>query len=173
MNSINLNQNIDVESLITHLQREANEGDREAIKTGKARIHSHAERIEDKRQEQLDNIRERLKGASPNGCLKFFSSIFKVFDLLLKPISAVTGGQLKLELSQAFEMLKKAQVTGKLFGLKIDGEEISGALQDLKQLLQEDMRRMDDQQDASHKQNQQVVKILENMQQSFESTVQS
>lgn len=173
MNSINLNQNVDVESLITHLQREANEGDREALKTGKARIHSHAERIEDKRQEQLDNIKERLEGASPQGCLKFLSSIFKVFDLLFKPLSAVTGGKLKLELSRAFEMLEKARVTGKLFGLKIDGEEISGALQDLKNLLQEDMQKMDNQQDLSHQQNQQVVRILENLQQSFESTLQS
>jgi hypothetical protein len=172
MNAVHLNQNLDIESLVTQLQREAGIGDEEALKTNRARIHSHAERIQDKRQEQLDNIKQRLEGAHPNPCLKFFATVFKVFDLLLKPLSAITGGQLKLELGKALEMLKQAQISGRLLGIDINGEQIKGALQELKNLLQQDMERIDAQQDLSETQNQQILKILEALEQGLEGTTQ-
>ena len=170
MNAVHLNQNLDIESLVMQLQREAGQGDEENLKTHRARIHSHADRIQDKRQEQLDNIKQRLEGAHPNPCLKFFASVFKVFDLLFKPLSAITGGQLKLELGKALEMLKQAQVSGRLLGIEINGEQIKGAIQELKNLLQQDMQRMSNQQDQSETQNQQIIKILEALEQGLEST---
>jgi hypothetical protein len=170
MDAIGLNQNMDIEFLLTQLQREASRGDEEGIKIEGVRIHAHAERIQDKRQEQLENIKRRLKGAHPNACLKFFATVFKVFDLLLKPLSAITGGQLKLELGKALEMLKQAQLNGRLMGIDIDGEQIKGAIQELKNLLQQDMERISNQQDRSETQNQQILKILDALEQGFEST---
>lgn len=169
MNTVNLNQNLDMDSLLTQLQREAAQGDEESHKVQRARIQTHGERIQDKRQEQLDNIKQRLEGAHPNACLKFFASVFKVFDLLLKPLSVVTGGQLKLELGKALENLKRAQLEGRLLGIDINGEQIKGALQELKNLLQQDMQRMNEKQDLSEEQNQQILKILEALEQGFES----
>jgi hypothetical protein len=172
MDAVGLNQNLDIDSLLTQLQREAGQGDEEALKTNRARIHTHAERIQDKRQEQLDNLKQRLEGAHPNACLKFFATVFKVFDLLLKPLSVITGGQLKLELGKTLEMLKQAQVTGRLLGIEINGEQIKGALEELKNLLEQDMQRMSEQQTLSDKQNQQILKILEALEQGLESTAE-
>ena len=170
MDALGLNQNFDMESLITQLQRETGRNESESLKIEAARIYNHAEKIQDKRQEQLDNIEQRLKGAHPNGCLKFFATVFKVFDLLFKPLSTLTGGQLKLELGKALEMLKQAQVSGRLLGMEINGEQISGALQQLKNLLQQDMERISDRQFHDEKQNQQILKILDTLEQGFAST---
>jgi hypothetical protein len=172
MNTVALNQNLDIDSLLTQLQKEVGKGDEEAIKTNRARMHAHAERIKDKRQEQLENIKQRLEGAHPNGCLKFFATLFKVFDLLLKPLTAMTGGQLKLELGKALEMLKQAQTGGRLLGMEINGEQIKGALQELKNLLQQDMQRISDRQQLNEAQNQQIFKILTTLEQGLESATQ-
>lgn len=171
MNAINPNQNLDTDALVTQLQREAYLGDLESLQSSAAKIHHHAGRIADKRKEKLENIKQRIQGAHANPCLKFFATVFKVFDLLLKPLSAITGPALNLELGKALEMLERAQINGRLLGTVIDGEKIQGALSELKNLLQQDMQRMGDQQDLTEKQQQQLFKVFEALEQGFEATV--
>ena len=170
MNLASLSQNTDMDSLLTHLQREAAQGDQEGIQASMTGIRSHAEKIRDKRQEQLDNINQQLKKAGGNGCITVLKSVFKVFDLLLKPLSALTGGQLKLELGKALEFLQKAKDSGRLAGLQIDEKEMSQAIAGIKRLLQDDMSQMKNLQQEQHEQNQKVLQILNSLQDSFRNT---
>lgn len=173
MNQIAPAQSLDIDSLINNLQVDANKSEIETNKASSAKIRTQAEKIKEKRQEQLDNIKERMKGASGGGCLKFLKTIFKVFDLLLKPLSAITAGQLKLELGKVFERLEKAKANGKLLGLQINGEEIQGALQDLKKIFEQDTQRYQNQEELSHQQNQRIITIIEEVHDSFNKSVNS
>ncbi len=172
MNVLNLNQNIDADALLTHLMAEAAQGDREGIKASSSRIRSHSEKIQDKRQEQLDNINEQLKKAGGNGCISILKSVFKVFDLLLKPLSKMTGGVLKLELGNSLEMLQQAKTSGRLTGLQINEKELQNAIASIKKLLQDDMEQLKTYQSDQHEENQKIIEILDTVQDSFKTITQ-
>ncbi len=173
MNTIASLNALDMEGLINTLSSEASASAQEDRKVTGSRVHAQSERIQEKRQERLDNLQEQLKGASKGGCLKFLVAIFKVFDILTKPLSAITGGQLKLELGKVFEQLQKSKATQRLVGLQVNGEEIQKALAGLKKFLQEDIHRMKDNEAFKTQETRQILKIIDEIQDSFRTTLRS
>lgn len=99
-------------------------------------------------------------------------NIAKVFDILLKPLSAITAGQLKLELGKALESLQKAKEQKQLMGLKIAGKEMGLALDQLKKFLQEDLDSSQQREKIQQNQEEQILKIVEELHQGFLSTQQ-
>lgn len=171
MNTLSLNRNLDMDEMILLMQRESSEGDQEIIRSSTNSIRNHSQNIQEKRKEQLENIKEQLQGpGAANGCVSILKSIFKVFDLLLKPISMVTGGQLKMELGKALERLQKAQAMGKLTHLQINQKEMGHAISSIKKLLQEDMSQIKEYQEKEQQQSLKIMEILDSLQQSFESS---
>lgn len=171
MNSVSLNQNLDMDEMLLLLQRESSDSDQEAIRSSANSIRNRSQKIQEKRKEQLENIKEQLKGpGGANGCVSILKSIFKVFDLLLKPLSMITGGQLKMELGKALEMLQKAQAMGKLTNLQINHKEMGHAISSIKKLLQEDMSQMKEYQEHEQQQSLKIMEILDSLQQTFESS---
>lgn len=173
MQSVGIGNNFDIETFLNNASAQASRSDLEGKKVTTARIKTHTEKIADKRQERIDNLKDQMKGASGGGCLKFLKSIFKVFDLLLKPLSLLTGNQLKLELGKALEMLQKAKIQGKLAGLKIDGKEIQQVLQGIKKVLQDDIQRVEKQEELGQKQTQKILKMIEEIHEGFDSTLKT
>ena len=168
MNTIGNGTHLDIEGLMNAISADAGVSAREDQKVTGSRLKVQTERIQEKRRERLDNLREQMEGAAKSGgCLKFFKAIFKVFDILTKPLSAITGGQLKLELGKIFEQLQKAKETGRLEGLKIDGQELQAALQGLKKFLQEDTQRVKETEEIHSKTDVQILNMLDEIHDSF------
>lgn len=172
MQIMNAAPTLDLDHLIQHLSEQISQGEREDKRVQGARIRSHHEKICDKRQERLDNLKEQMRSASKGGCISLLRNIAKVFDILLKPLSAITAGQLKLELGKALESLQKAKDQKQLMGLKIAGKEMGFALDQLKKFLQEDLDSSQQREKIQQNQEEQIFKIVEELHQGFLSTQQ-
>jgi hypothetical protein len=170
--SAGLSNNFDLEAFINNASADFSKSDSEGKKILSARIRTHTEKIEDKRQERIDNLKEQMRAASAGACIQILRSIVKVFDIVLKPLSALTGGQLDLELGKALEVLQKAKAANKLFGLQIDGKQIQHILQNFKKLLQEDNSKLEEQNALTQKQNQRILEIIDEIHDGFNSSVQ-
>lgn len=170
MNAIGTGNQMDLEGLMNQIGADAGRSAREDQKVSGSRIKAQTEKIQEKRRDRLDNLREQMEGAAKgNACLKVFKSFFKVFDILTKPLTAITGGQLKLELGKIFETLQQAKETGRLEGLKIDGKELQQGLMGLKKLLSEDSQRVKDGEDLQSQGTQQIQNILDDIHDSFQA----
>jgi len=170
MNDINLSNNFDINSFLDNVMADAKQGASEDNKVTSARIKVHSDKIQDKRKEQIENLMEQMKDASSGGCLKFLKSVFKIFDILLKPLSAITAGKLKLEIGAALEKLQDAKKLQHKIGLQIDESKISKALGNLKRMLQEDFQNMEVETQIDHKETQKIIQMIEEVQEGFRST---
>lgn len=173
MVSINGSQGFDIESLINNVTADLSKGSIEDKKVTEARIKSHTEKIHDKRQERIDNLKEQMKGPpGGGGCFKFLQAVFKVFDFLMKPISALTLGKFRVELSKTLDMLKDAKYQKRLLALQANGQDILKVIQGLKKLLQDDFDSMKIQDDQGAKESQRIMQILDEIQDTFKATSQ-
>lgn len=163
---------MNLDQVIHHLSEQISQSESEDNRVQTARIRSHKERIQDKRQERLDNLKEQMRPAAKGGCIGFLRSIVKVFDILLKPLSAITAGQLKIELGKALEMLQKSKEQKHLFGLRIQGAEITLALNNLKKFLQDDLDSVKANEKITQAQEDQLLKIIDEIHQGLVSTQQ-
>lgn len=173
MNGINGSHGLDLEALINNVSKDYAQSDIDDKKVTKARVQSYSGKIADKRQERLDNLKERLKGpGGGGGCFKFLKAVFKVFDFLLKPLSAITLGKFRVELSKTLDMLKNAKHQKRLLALQANGQGILKSIQGLKKLLQDDFDRIKTQDDQSAKESQKIMQILDEIQDTFKTTSQ-
>lgn len=164
-------QGFNVESFINNVSADMAASDIEEKKATKARIKTHTEKISDKREERIKNLQDQIKGVSSGGgCFKFLSVVFKILDFLVKPLSALTLNQLKLDLSKTLDMLKDAKNQKALLGLKINGQDILKSLQGLKKLLQDDMQKFQTQEQQGAKDTDRILKILDEIQETFGAT---
>ena len=162
-------KSLDLESFVNGIAADSGQGALESNRAASIRVKSRSEKIQEKREEKIQNLLGQMKGASGGGCLKIFCGLIKVFDLLLKPLSLVTGGQLKLELGKALDALQEAKKQKTLFGLRIDGDQISKALEGLKKLLQDDFQRMESGEAAKAKDQERIMEILEELQRGLQT----
>jgi hypothetical protein len=162
---------LNIESLLNTISSEFSTGDSEDKKITAARIRVNTKNVQTKRQERIDNLIKQMKGVGgASGCMKIAKVVFKAIDLLIKPLSALSLGALKMDLSKSLEMLEEAKKQGRLLGLKINGQEISKALQSFKTFLQSDMQTLKQQDEQSAKDAERIVQILDEIEQTFKTT---
>lgn len=158
----------DIEALINKVSADFAQGDKEDKKVTKAQISSNTEKIRDKREERIENLKEQIKGVSGGGgCFKFLKAVFKIIDFLAKPLSLLTFNQLKTNLSKTLDMLQDSKNQKKLMGLKINGQDILKVLQSLKTTLSDDMETLKQQDQLSAKESQRILQIINDIEKSF------
>ena len=163
-------QNINFESVVNEMATHLTQGDLENKKISKAEVVIHKEHLKDKREERIQNLTDQLKGASQGGgCFKVLKVVFKVVDLLMKPLSAITMNQLKTNLSQTLDALKEAKNQKRILGLNIKEQDILKALEGLKKLLNEDTDRLKTQENQSDQDVQTILRILDDIQSTFQT----
>lgn len=169
---VNATAGLDVDALINQVSQDYSKGDIEDKKVTKARIHVQTDKIHDKRQERIENLKDQIKGVSggAGGCMKVLKVVFKIIDFLSKPLSLLTMNQLKVDLSKTLDQLKDAKNQQKLMGLKIDGQEILKSLQGFKTLLSNDMEQLKTEDDRSAKESQRILNILDDIENTFQAT---
>lgn len=172
MNEINAANGMDMNAFLDEVMAEAKRETSEEQRISSARIQVHSEKIQDKRREQLENLLEQTKEAAPGGCFRFFRSTFKIFDLLLKPLSVLTAGKLKLELGSALEKLQEAKELQHQTGLQMNEGKISKILTDLKRLLQDDFQKMEARNQTDHRETQKIMKMIEEIHDGFRNVSQ-
>lgn len=162
---------MDNEAVINQMSVDLGQGNIEDKKVAEARIHTHSQRIHDKRQERIENLKEQMRGVSGGGaCFKFLRSTFKVFDIFLKPITALSFGKLNLELGRAMDVLKQAKDNKALLGLKIKGQQAQAIIQNLKKMFEDDLQSLDLTNEQSTQEADRILRIMENLEDSFVST---
>ncbi len=168
MDPINATSSLNMEGLLNSVTSELGKGDIHDKEIGKARIISHSHRIKNKRTEYIDNLKKQMQGAvSGGGCFKFLRVVTKVFDFLLKPLSALTMGQFKVELTKTLDMLKDAKNKKALMGLNINTQQIMQAIDGLKKMFAEDSTHLDSLNEHSAKENSRIMEILDEIEKSF------
>lgn len=154
---------------IEHLLRETGtsliKGHQEDQKINRARIAVHAERIRDKREERIEHLKKGLRAAtSGHACIKIFRPVFEVFDLLLKPLTAISAGQLRFDLSSMLDKLQQGLNQQKKLGYQIKNKQLMLVMNDLKGLLSEDFNQLDQSQQQQLSDVQRIRKILDQIQ---------
>ncbi|MBX7148179.1 hypothetical protein K1X76_03775 [bacterium] len=167
MTSINPTGNLDMESMLNNLAADFGKGDIEDKKASKAQISSQAHKIRDKRADYIDNLKRQMHHAVGGGCFKFLRVVTKVFDFLLKPLSAVTMGQFKIELTKTLDMLKDAKNQQALLGLKVKSQEILKVIDSLKKMMSDDTSHLQQLDEHTNKESQRIMEILNEIEQSF------
>lgn len=159
---------MDNEAVINQMSADLGRGNIEDKKVAEARIQAHTQRIHDKRQEHIENLKKQMRGVSGGGvCFKFLRSTFKVFDIFFKPITALSFGKLNLELGRAMDVLKQAKDNKALLGLKIKGQQAQAIIQDLKKMFADDLQSLDLTNEQSTQEADRILRIMESLHDSF------
>ena len=134
-----------------------------------SKIKIDSKKVREKRQEKIDNLTEQMKQVThkSGGCLKIVKVVFKIVDFIMKPLSLMSMGKVNVELSKTLEMLEEAKKQGKILGLKIDGEAIFKALDEVKKFLQQDYENLKTTQVQEGKEMQRMMRILDEIHETY------
>ncbi len=169
MEITSLPNSLDIEAFLNKNAAELTKSSGEDKKITQARIQSRSSSIQDKRQERIEQLQEQIKGAHPRACPQFLVNLTKIFDTLLKPLSALTLGKLNLELSKSLEMLLDAKGEVRFQGLQIQGKEMQNVIEELKKFLQGDIEHLESTESFQNNSEQNILDILDQIHQSFEN----
>ncbi len=161
---------LDMEAFLNKSAAQLTKSSSEDKKITQARIKSHSSNIQDKRQERIEQLQEQIKGSHPRACPQFLVSLTKIFDTLLKPISALTLGKLNLELSKSLEMLLDAKGEIHFQALQIEGKEMQNAIEELKKFLQEDLNHLESTENSQNNNARSILETLDQIHQGFETS---
>lgn len=172
MPEINSSQGFDIEAMINNVASDMAEGDIHDKKATMASIRSNTDKIRDQRLERIENLQKQLKGVASGGgaCFKGIKVVLKVIDILAKPLSLLTLGNLQTSLSKTLDMLQQAKAQGKLMGMKIDGQQIMKTLESLKTNLSEDTEQLKQQNQHSQQETEKIMSIIDEISNTFKST---
>lgn len=163
----------DIESMINSISRANNTSINEDIRVGRTRLQANSEKVRDKREANIENLKERMKDVQVNPCLKFFASLFKVLDTILNPISHFTDFEIGFELGKILKKLKKGIENQKITGLKIEGKEIKLAIDQVKKIISEDLDNLNEANKSNERDNKKIFKMLDDFENSLETISQS
>lgn len=163
---------LNIESLVNHVSADFAKNDLEGKKVAMASVRVHTQKITSKRQERIKNLIDQMRGVvhQSGGCFKFLRVVFKIIDFLAKPLSLLTMNKLKMDLGKTLDMLKDSKNQQALLNVKIKGDRILKALTNLKKLLGDDMEQMKTQDEQSAKESQRVMRILNDIEETFKQT---
>lgn len=161
---------MDIESFINSVTANFAQGSLEDKKAIENKVKVDTKKVKEKRQEKIDNLLDQMKKVShkSEGCFKVIKVVFKMIDFIMKPLSLMSMGKVNVELSKTLDMLQEAKKQGKILGLKIDGESIMKALDDLKKFLQQDYDNLKTTQVREGKEMQKMMRILDEIHETYQ-----
>ena len=169
---MSVQQNLNVEGLVNQVMGEQLKDTAADTTVDKASIKNRTKDLKEQRQDRIKNLMDQMKGVSSGKCVGVLKTVAKIGDFLMSPLSLLSLGKLKGSLSKAVENLDAAQKQGKLTGLKIDGQQISKVIENLKKFVQDDTQSLQQGNEQAAKESEQVLKILSSIEQSFAATNQ-
>jgi len=164
-----LNSN-NIDTTLNNMIDSAVFGNNEDNKIIRSNIKANKEKVHDQRQDKIQNLKDQLKGVSQGKCFKFIRTVFKVVDLLAKPLSALSGNQLKLNLGKTMDMLADAKKQNRLMGLQIDYQQIKQVIEGIKKIITQDQSQINQNQDFSQKETERVLQILDEIDSAMQTT---
>lgn len=168
MNPINATGSLD--SIINSITYDVSTSASEDNKISRSNLKADKEKMHDERQKKIANLADQMKGVSQGKCFKFIKVVFKIVDLLAKPLSAITGNQLKLNLTKTLQILQEAKKNGKLMGLQINAEQISKVIENVKKHLSTDMSQLKETEIHSNNESKRIMQILDEIDKTFKAT---
>ncbi len=159
-----------VETILNDIMGEVTLQSGEEKKITSSQIKMRKQKLSDQREARIENLKEQAKEISTGKCFKFIKVIFKSVDLLAKPLSLITGNKLKLNFAKLLDNLAEAKKQGHLLGLKIDGEQITKFIDDIKKHLGMDLDSVKDLEAHDEKETQRIMQILDEIDQTFKAT---
>lgn len=150
-----------IDSIINNMGSSAYIGINEDNKINKSSLKVAREKVKDQREEKIQNLKDQLKGVSQGKCFKAIRCIFKVVDLLAKPISMITGNQIKLQLTKMMDTLAEAKKQGRMASLNIDYQKISQFIESLKKTISSDQQSIKNNLSIQQDDTNRILKILD------------
>lgn len=163
---------LDLDAMVNKISADFSKGDVEQKKTSKANIRVNTVQMRDKREKRVQNLTDQMKGVHQNGgaCFKVLRVVFKIIDILAKPLSAISMNQLKVDLSKTLEALKDAKNQKGVMVLRLKGDQLLKVIDGLKKFLSEDTDTLNKQDAQAAKESQTILKILDEIEETFKAT---